>query len=250
MSLIETTFNQTVIHLTQIPVKESSTPNRVLAWVSTFIFNLFGISTGFYPYLTQCKDLKSINGFNQLSSSACLTFSVITSLFFTGIFDILLAGIMEMNPSIAKTNLFDNYEMDIYNSKHFVNLTDWHLMLRTNGINTNILYTSNSVYYTEGLNYYAINAISILNFANEDKNIYLQHGMNVSRVFTEIAKNSANYKLEFSFCHAKSHLELPALGINKLINHSYENEDAADSEIYQSHEEIYDLTEKWDEYSI
>jgi hypothetical protein len=67
-----------------------------------------------------------------------------TSLFFTGIFDVLPVGIMEMNSSIAKTNLFDNYEMDTYDSKHFVNLIDWHLMLRTNGINTNILDTSNS----------------------------------------------------------------------------------------------------------
>jgi hypothetical protein len=69
MSLIETRFNQTVIHLTQIPLKELSTPNQFMAWLSIFIVNIFGISTGFYPYLTQCKDLKSINGFNQLPPS-------------------------------------------------------------------------------------------------------------------------------------------------------------------------------------
>jgi hypothetical protein len=66
--------------------------------------------------------------------------------------------------------------------------------------------------------------------------------MNASRVFTQIHKNTSNYKLEFSFCHSKAHLKSSALGINSLINHSYENiVEINSSEIHKSYEEIYDL---------
>jgi hypothetical protein len=163
-----------------------------LGWIGLGLLNALGVAGGIFQYQSECVLISLIPGIGIISAAACVTAAIATTLLIAGSVDTVAGGVIAISGAMGSTTQNDKRDLfvdDLDKFNHYVNLTHWHKTMRQNGVNTTILDVDSAIYYTDGDSYYALNSTSIFQSV-VGANMYVQHGTNASRIFTNLEADS------------------------------------------------------------